>query len=121
MGLEGVGMLREPTVLVLGLRIDSLSSLSPAPSPTPLGLLLGCVDPGTAGPPGKRERSRRQNNLIMLTPEDEANLCNLPYRSQSAVSGDGMWRHCAAPCGQRRRRKVHQRRRRKWSVCWFRC
>lgn len=50
MGLEGVGMLREPTVLVLGLRIESRSSLRPAPSVTPLGLRLGCVDPGTAGP-----------------------------------------------------------------------
>lgn len=46
-------MLREPMVLVLGLRIDSLSSLSPTPSPTPLGLRLGCADPGTPGPPGK--------------------------------------------------------------------
>lgn len=53
MGLEGVGMLREPTVLVLGLRIDSRSSLSPAPSATPLGLRFGCVDPGTAGPPNR--------------------------------------------------------------------
>lgn len=68
MGLEGVGMLREPTVLVLGLRIDSLSSLSPAPSPTPLGLLLGCVDPGTAGPPETTWERRRQNNLIKLNP-----------------------------------------------------
>lgn len=50
MGLEGAGMLREPTALVLGLRIDSRSSLGPAPSPTPLGLRLGFVDPGTAGP-----------------------------------------------------------------------
>lgn len=41
MGLEGVGMLREPTALALGLRIDRRSSLSPAPSPTPLGLRLG--------------------------------------------------------------------------------
>lgn len=57
MGLEGVGMLREPTMLVLGLRLGSLSSLSPAPSPTPmrLGLRLGCVDPGTAGPPERWE------------------------------------------------------------------
>jgi len=51
MGLEGVGMLREPTVVVLGLRIDRRSSLSPAPSPTPLGLRFGCADPGAAGPP----------------------------------------------------------------------
>lgn len=43
-------MLREPTVLVLGFRIDSRSSLSPAPSATPLGLRLGWVDPGAAGP-----------------------------------------------------------------------
>lgn len=49
MGLEGVGMLREPTVEVLGLRIDRRSSLSPAPSP--LGLCLGWADPGAAGPP----------------------------------------------------------------------
>lgn len=55
MGLEGVGMLREPAVLVLALRIDSRSSLSPVPSPAPLGLLLGCVDPGTAGPPERYE------------------------------------------------------------------
>lgn len=51
MGLEGAGMLREPTVVVLGLRIESRSSFRPVPSPTPLGLRLGCVDPGTVGPP----------------------------------------------------------------------
>lgn len=48
-------MLREPMVVVLGLRIDSRSSFSPTPSPTPLGLLLGCVDPGTPGPPERIE------------------------------------------------------------------
>lgn len=48
-------MLREPMVVVLGLRIDSRSSFSPTPSPTPLGLRLGCVDPGTPGPPEKCE------------------------------------------------------------------
>lgn len=50
-------MLREPTVLVLGLRTDRRSSLSPDPSPTPLGLRLGCVDPGAAGPPEKVHRA----------------------------------------------------------------
>lgn len=57
MGLEGVGMLREPTVLVLGLRTDCRSSLRPDPSPTPLGLRLGCADPGTAGPPESQRQS----------------------------------------------------------------
>ena len=46
-------MLREPIVLVLGLRMASLSSLSPTPSLTPLGLRLGCVVPGTPGPPDR--------------------------------------------------------------------
>lgn len=55
MGLEGAGMLREPIVLVLGLRLASLSSLSPTPSLTPLGLRLGCVVPGTPGPPDRCE------------------------------------------------------------------
>lgn len=60
MGLEGAGMLREPTVLVLGLRIDSRSSLGPAASPTVLGLRLGFVDPGTAGPPVTEDFSSNQ-------------------------------------------------------------
>lgn len=60
MGLEGVGMLREPTVLALGLRTDSRSSLGPAPSPAPLGLRLGFVDPGTAGPPETEDFSSNQ-------------------------------------------------------------
>lgn len=51
MGLEGVGMFRDPMVLVLGLRTDSRSSLSPTPSLTPLGLRLGCVEVETPGPP----------------------------------------------------------------------
>lgn len=50
-GLEGVGMFRDPMVLVLGLRTDSRSSLSPTPSLTPLGLRLGCVEVETPGPP----------------------------------------------------------------------
>lgn len=112
MGLEGVGMLREPTVLVLGLRIDSRSSLSPAPSPTPLGLRLGCVDPGTAGPP-ERQVNRvlseedfchhfiQFQNGSNSTPQNK--LCHLSYRSQSVVSGGGKWRRCAVPCGQRRK------------------
>ena len=61
-GLEGVGMLREPTVLVLALRMDMRSSLSPAPSPTPLGLLLGWAEPGAAGPPAARGGRRGQED-----------------------------------------------------------
>lgn len=48
-------MFREPMVLVLGLRTDSRSSLSPTPSLTPLGLLLGCVEVETPGPPEAKE------------------------------------------------------------------
>ena len=61
MGLEGVGVLRELAVLGVGLRIEIRSSLSPAPSPTPLGLRLGCVDPGSAGPPERKGLLSRQD------------------------------------------------------------
>ena len=61
MGLEGGGMLREPTALVLAFRMDMRSSFSPAASPTPLGLRFGWVVPGNEGPPerdGQKERER---------------------------------------------------------------
>lgn len=74
-GLEGVGRLRDPTVLVLVLRVDSRSSLSPVPSATPLGLRLGYAEPGTAGPPEgeqvfidrllKHDRSFRTSQGVM--------------------------------------------------------
>lgn len=59
-GLEGVGMFRDPMVLVLGLRTDSRSSLSPTPSLTPLGLRLGCVVVETPGPPDTRNKKWSQ-------------------------------------------------------------
>lgn len=63
MGLDGVGMLREPTVVLLGLRMDNRSSLRAAASPTPLGLLLGWADPGAAGPPVGGRQDLREHFL----------------------------------------------------------
>lgn len=67
MGLEGVGMFREPMVLVLGLRTESRSSFSPTPSLTPLGLLLGWVEVETPGPPDTPDQNRqnRQSHLCL--------------------------------------------------------
>lgn len=67
MGLEGVGMLREPMVEVLGLRIDNRSSFSPTPSPTPLGLRLGCAAPATPGPPWKYETKGGEGTMITVS------------------------------------------------------
>lgn len=64
MGLEGVGMLREPMVEVLGLRIDNRSSFSPTPSPTPLGLRLGCAAPATPGPPWQYKTGKKGTRII---------------------------------------------------------
>lgn len=115
MGLEGVGMLREPMVLVLGLRTARRSSLRPTPSPTPLGLLLGCADPGTPGPPVRCDKSSYSGCRQQLT--KWCVVYNvLAYRSQSDVAGDGRWRHYAVPWGQWRK-KVHQRLK-KCCVCW---
>lgn len=60
MGLEGVGMFRDPMVLVLGLRTDRRSSFRPTPSLTPLGLRLGWVEVETPGPPDARNENEEE-------------------------------------------------------------
>lgn len=116
MGLDGVGMLREPTVVLLGLRTDSRSSFRAAASPTPLGLRLGSADPGAPGPPNGETHISGKKDLLETNPNVEEVF---PYRSQSVVSAGGTSRRSAEACGWRRKTE-HRRMKTRWSACSFR-